>query len=60
MSSKKWITIRASEVLFRKLTAICKATGKTKTTVLSDLISAEYDKNKKYEKWYYADLDREV
>lgn len=60
MNNKKWITIRASEVLFRKLTAICKTTGKTKTAVISDLISAEYDKNKKYEKWYYADLEKKV
>lgn len=57
---KRWISIRASEILFRKLAAICKATGKTKTAVIADLIFAEYDKNKKYEKWYYADLDKDM
>lgn len=58
---KRRIYIRASEILFRKLVAICKATGKTKTSVIADLISAEYDRaSKKYEKWYYADLDKEV
>lgn len=57
---KRWISIRASEILFRKLVAICKATGKTKTAVIVDLIFAEYDKNKSYEKWYYADLDKKI
>lgn len=56
----RWISMRASEILFRKLVAICKSTGKTKAAVLADLITSEYNKNKKYEKWYYADLDKEV
>lgn len=58
---KRWISIRASEILFRKLVAICKATGKTKTAVIADLIFAEYDRaNKKYEKWYYSDLNKNM
>lgn len=57
---KRWISIRASEVLFRKLVAICKITGKSKTTVISDLIETEYKKDKKYESWYYKDLNKEV
>lgn len=58
--NKKWITIRVSESLVRKLVAICKATGKTKTGVLTDLINTEYEKNTKYEKWYYANLEEKV
>lgn len=58
--NKKWITIRVSEGLVRKLVAICKATGKTKTGVLIDLINTEYEKSTKYEKWYYADLEKKV
>lgn len=56
----RFFKMRMSEVLFRKLVAISKATGKTKTAIIEDLLSAEYDNNKKYEKWYYADLDRRV
>lgn len=53
------VNLRLSGVLFRKLLSICKATGKTKTAVIRDLISEEYEKNKKYEKWYYSDLKEE-
>lgn len=57
---KRWVTIRASEILFRKLIAICKTTGKSKTAVIADLIFAEFERNKKYQSWYDADLDKEV
>lgn len=56
----KRIELRCREVLFRKLLAICAATGKTKTAVLEDLICAEYDKKKSYEQFYYANLDKKV
>lgn len=57
----RWISIRVSEILFRKLVAICKATGKTKTAIIEDLIIEEYDRKKqKYEKWYYSDLNKEA
>lgn len=59
-TNKRWITIRVSEGLFRRLLAICKANGKTKTGVLTDLINKEYEKSPKYEKWYYADLEEKV
>lgn len=59
-NKKRWISIRASEIMFRKLVAICKVNGKTKTAVILDLIASEYEKNKKYEWQYYADLDKEV
>lgn len=58
---KRRIYIRASEILFRKLVAISKATGKTKTAVIADLIFAEYDReSKKYSRYYYEDLDKEL
>lgn len=53
------IKIRCTEVLFRKLLAICAVTGKTKTAVLEDLIYAEYDSDSRYSKQYLADLNRE-
>lgn len=56
---KRRIYIRASEILFRKLVAICKATGKTKTAVIADLILAEYNReSKKYSKYYFEDLEK--
>lgn len=54
------IKIRCSESLFRKLVAICKITGKTKTSIIEDLIHSEYEKDKRYEKKYYADLEKKV
>lgn len=56
----KRIGIRLSSILFRKLIAICKVTGKSKTTIIEELILSEYEKNKKYEEWYYHNLDKEV
>lgn len=56
----RWIGFRATEILFRKLVAISRVTGKSKSAIISDLICAEYDKNKKYERWYDADLDKKV
>ena len=56
----KEIKIRCTEVLFRKLLAICAVSGKTKTAVIEDLIFAEFEKNKKYSAQYYADLEKKV
>ena len=56
----KAIKIRCSEILFRKLSAICAVTGKTKTAILEELIMTEYDRNKKYSDQYYMDLDKEI
>lgn len=56
----KEIKIRCTEVMRRKLLSICKVTGKTITAVIEDLITAEYDKNKKYHAQYYADLEKKV
>lgn len=56
----KNIKIRCTEVLCRKLLAICAVTGKTRTAIIEDLISAEYERNKKYAAQYCADLGREI
>lgn len=56
----KRIGIRLSSVLFRKLVAICKINKKSKTAIIEELILSEYEKNKKYEEWYYNNLDKEV
>lgn len=50
------VTIRVSDLLFRKILAICKVTGKSKTGLIRDLILQEYEKNKKYEAWFSADI----
>lgn len=50
--------IRFSNIIFRKLEAICKVTNRTKTAVIEDLILSEYNKNKAYEKWFYANIDK--
>lgn len=49
---KNRISIRLSDTIFYKLLAISKATDKTKTAVIEDLILSEYGKNKVYEQWY--------
>lgn len=56
----KNVAIRLGEVCFRKLLAICKVTGKSKTGLIRDLINAEYEKNKKYEAWYNADFGEKM
>lgn len=50
------VEIRCREVLFRKLWAICHVSGKTKTAVLEDLISKEFDSKKAYQQFYDANL----
>lgn len=50
------ITIRVSDILFRKILAICKVTGKSKTGLIRDLVLQEYEKNKKYEAWFDSSL----
>lgn len=58
-SKKKWrINIRISEGILRKFLAICKVNGKNRTKMIEDLISAEYDRQKKYGAQYYSDLDK--
>ena len=55
MSSKnktRRVEIRCREALFRKLWTICQVSGKTKTAVLEDLISKEFDRKKAYQKFY--------
>lgn len=52
------VKIRCTETLFRKLLAICKVTGKTRTAVIEDLIASEFKKNMKYSNQYYADLNK--
>ena len=50
------VEIRCREVLFRKLWTICQVSGKTKTAVLEDLISKEFDRRKAYQQFYDANL----
>lgn len=50
------VEIRCRETLFRKLWAICQVSGKTKTTVLEDLICQEFDRKKAYQQFYDANL----
>lgn len=58
-NKKKWrINIRISEMMLRKFLAICAVNGKNRTKMIEDLISAEYDRNKKYGTQYYSDLDK--
>ena len=45
------VEIRCREILFRKLWVICHVSGKTKTAVLEDLISKEFDSKKAYGIW---------
>lgn len=54
------IKIRCTEILFRKLLAISRVTGKNKTSIVSDLISAEYEKDGRYSIQYLADLDKKL
>lgn len=54
------LQIRCDETFLRKLLAICAETGRSKTAVIEDLVTSEYAKNKKYERWYYANLDKNV
>lgn len=53
------VRIRCTEVLLRKLLAICAVTGKTRTAVIEDLIFAEYERDSRYSKRYIADLNGE-
>ena len=50
------VEIRCREILFRKLWAICHVSGKTKTAILEDLISKEFDRKKAYQQFYDANL----
>lgn len=50
------VHFRCQELLFRKLWAICQASGKTKTAVLEDLICKEFDRRKAYQQFYDANL----
>lgn len=54
------IKIRCTENLFRKLLAICEVTGKTKTSIIEDLILIEYAKNKKYEEKFYEHFKKDI
>lgn len=54
------ITIRTTEMLLRKFLAICAVNKKNRTQMIEDLISAEYDRNRKYTTQYYADLLKNV
>lgn len=56
----KEIKIRCTELVLRKLLAICAVSGRTKTSVIEDLISGEYDRDKRYETRYYADLEGRI
>lgn len=59
-NKNRTIHMRTTELINRKLMAICSVTGKTKTAVLEDLISTEYGRNKKYDAQYYADLEKKL
>lgn len=50
------VHFRCREILFRKLWAICKVSGKTKTAILEDLICKEFDRKKAYQQFYDANL----
>lgn len=54
------VEIRCREVLYRKLWAICKVSGKTKTAVLEDLIGKEFERKKAYQQFYDANLLKKV
>lgn len=54
------VEIRCRELLYRKLWAICKVSGKTKTAVLEDLISKEFERKKAYQQFYDANLLKKV
>lgn len=56
----KEIKIRCTEVMLRKLLAICAVNGKSKTATIESLISEEYNRDKKYEIQYYANLEKKV
>lgn len=47
----KRVQIRLSEMIFKKLMAICGATGRSATRAIEDLIENEYRKDSKY--WDY-------
>lgn len=55
----RFIDIRCTDLLFKKLMAICAETGKTRTAVIEDLINKEYDNNKRYEKRFMTESNRE-
>lgn len=60
-NNKLWrINIRVSETILRKFLAIMAVNGKNRTNIIEDLISAEYDRNKKYETQYYSDLNKNI
>ncbi len=54
------VKIRVTEIMLRKLTAICSVTGKTKTAVIEDLILKEFKKNKQYEDRYYLNSEVKI
>ncbi len=53
------LNIRISDIVERRLLAICEVTGKTKTKVIEDLIASEYNKKREYNDQYYKILDRQ-
>lgn len=60
MKKSKEIKIRCTESIFRKLLAISKVTGKSRTAVITDLINLEYERDRRYSIQYYADLDKKL
>lgn len=61
-SSKKSkeIKVRCTEMLLRQLLAICVVTGKSKTTVIEDLIRQEYGRKNEYANKYWESLEEKV
>lgn len=55
---QKRVDFRLTEIMFRRLMAIVRVTGKSRTAVIEDLIAAEYDKSRKYRDRYYGDLEK--
>lgn len=53
-NKNKTIRFRCTEKMWKKITAICLVTGKTKTALIEGLINDEYKKNQKYDETYWG------
>lgn len=54
------IKIRCTELLLRKLLAICSVKDSNKTNIIESLINMEYEKNAQYASKYYENLKKPV
>lgn len=56
----KTISIRVSDVCFQKLLAICAVSKKSKTALIEEFISKEYNQNYLYERKLISDLNKNI